>query len=97
MDKEFALFTEFGANPLNRGSIILIPKSELENLISRLLDENIRVLGLDGFKIYRDNKVQPFLEFSSDYSDGQPSKKDLSDFLSKVSKAITHFEVVVDI
>ncbi len=94
--KEITLFTELGAHPLRRGGVILIPCPEIRNLLNRLLDENVRILGLDGFKLYPDNKIQPFMEFSTDYSNTLPSMEVLDEFLCEASEAVTHFEVVIE-
>ena len=95
--QEIALFTELGAHPDRHHGVILIPKSEVQALLTQLLERGVRVLGLDGFRRLPGKKIQPFMEFSPDYSDAQPSEQDLGTFLSGVPETITHFEVVVDL
>jgi hypothetical protein len=97
MTREIALFTELGAHPDRHHGVILIPRAEISALVGQLLDRGTRILGLDGFRRNPDNKIQPFMEFSPDYSDAQPSQQELESFLSGVPDTITHFEVVVDI
>ena len=95
--REIALFTELGAHPDRHHGVILIPKSEVRPLLGALLGRGTRILGLDGFKRLPDNKIQPFMEFSPDYSDAQPSERDIETFLASVPDKISHFEVVVDL
>jgi len=96
MAQETALFTELGTHPDRHGGVILIPTLEVSALLIQLLDRGVRVLGLDGFRCFPDNKIQPFMEFSPDYSEAQPSQQELESFLSSVPDTITHFEVSID-
>lgn len=95
--REIALFTELGAHPDRHHGVILIPKSEVRTLLGALLDRGTRILGLDGFRRLPDNKIQPFMEFSPDYSDAQPSESNLETFLASVPETVTHFEIVMEI
>lgn len=94
MDSE--IFESLGAHPIQRGGTVYIPKDEALPCCLSLLSKNIRILGIDAFKLSK-QEIEPFLKHSSDYSDQQPSENIIHDFFSKVPDTITHFEIVIDV
>jgi len=50
-------------------NIILLSKDEAIEYIEKCRENNIDILGFDVFLVYEDERIQPFLEYSKDYSD----------------------------
>jgi len=97
MDKDKELFDRLGISTIMHGNIILIPRNEVSSSIEKVLEEGIRLLGFDAFKLHDDGKIQPFMEFSAEYSKSAPEFKTIKDTLNKATEEITHYEVVIDV
>ena len=94
-DANVELFMELDASPIQRNGIILIPVSKVEQTIIKLLEKDLVILGFDAFKLYDDNRIQPFLEYSPDYSKGTINFGVIKNDLKKISPEITHIEIVI--
>lgn len=55
---------------------------------------NYQILGYDSFKLFDDDKIQPFMEFSHDYSIKDINIDRIKIDLKEISPEITHIEIV---
>jgi hypothetical protein len=97
MDENFELLVNLDSSPIHRNGIILIPVSKAEQTILKLLKRNYQILGFDSFKLLEDNKIQPFIEFSHDYSYKVLNIEKIKNDLKEISPEITHIEIVFEI
>jgi len=92
---------EFLEKAILRNNLFLYNKEDALAVIERCKQYNIWILGIDSFVI-RDDYIQPFLEYSSDYSDlGKNNNvwKDASSFITDTIKKNNElvFEIVYSI
>jgi len=61
-------------------------------------DENVPILGIDGFRLFDGKRIQPFQEHSSDYSDQPEESHDLAEafLLERMDKDLW-FEMYPDV
>jgi hypothetical protein len=97
---ELEFYESLGIEPLVRGGAILIAKEQSLKVGEALISSNIQILGFDAFKLYSNNKIQPFMQFSKDYSASTHKRfskpPDLLNDLRAVSSEITHIEFVIE-
>ena len=96
MDTNFEVLVKLDASPIQRNGMILIPISRAEQTMIKLLRENYHLLGFDSFKLFDDNRIQPFLEFSPDYSYKKINIDVIVNDLKRISSEITHIEIVFE-
>jgi hypothetical protein len=59
---------EFWEKGIFRGTLIVFPKDIDIELIKACKRESVEILGIDGFLLHPDNGIQPFLEYSIDFT-----------------------------
>ena len=77
----------------------LFPPDVMLEIIEACQNANLRIYGFDGFKIWENGGVQPFIEHSVDYSnieDKQEIFRMSKDFILKKANLGLMFEIVVD-
>lgn len=92
--KEIDKFTEEKA--ISRGKMKMYKLEDAIEFIGLLEKEKIEIMGIDGFKIYEDNKIQPFMIYSNNYSGKYGNWQESIDFVKKVAEADSEiiFEIV---
>ena len=88
-------YKKIGFTPLTREGIVLISKDEIEKCLTTLHSLGLRILGIDSFMVNH-NTIQPFVEFSPDWSYEKPKLEILLTFASSLPSEITHVEIVLD-
>jgi len=94
---------EFGGKGIKRGELLLLPSEVAIELVHRCKEENLKILGIDGFFI-NDDITQPLMEHSIDLTNESIEKRlTLFDsykiaeiFLNKRIDSTLFFEIIID-
>lgn len=104
LENNFMMYTsiekEFMSKALKRGNILLFEPEIAISFIRQCKAKNIVILGIDGFQCCEE-KIQPFLEHSVDYSELSRQSyaaiyKIAEDFINEKKNKGLVFEIVVD-
>ncbi|MDR0840562.1 MAG: hypothetical protein LBN26_04150 [Christensenellaceae bacterium] len=82
-----------------KGGIIMYHPQDAVDVIKFCKNIDKKIYGLDAFKLIGNDGIQPFLEFSTDYSyDGEPDKiyQKAIDHIQRLSDKGLYFEVVYE-
>lgn len=69
-----------------------IPHNQILEVLTNLIENNIRILGIDGFIVSQHKTIAP-IEACADYSEKQPTLNDIKNYLNNIPSEITHFEI----
>lgn len=94
--KEISFLQELGFHPLKHYNTVLLSKEEGLFCTLTLLENKIRILGIDGFIIKPDSTESP-LESLANFSGGQPTAKIVKNFFDGLKKEVTHIEIVLEL
>jgi len=90
---------EFQSVGQRRGGVLFLTPNDAIHMVNRAREENIRVLGIDGFFL-RPSETEPSLEHSIDLSLPGQSPADSWEvaqrFLERYLNSSMHFEVVLE-
>jgi len=92
-DKE--LFDSWKIPAIDRGGLALVPREFCIICLRKILAEK-RLLGFDAFTLFADGKIQPHMEFSSNYSYALPSQVEIEKQINIAPSEVTHFEFVFE-
>ncbi len=78
--------------------LLIFPYKIIIKIIIECIKENIRILGFDWFIIHDDWKIQPSMEFSTDFSkyDRDESFFKAIEFVKNMREDM-HYEIVLDL
>ena len=79
----------------NRNGVIYFEYQNALKLVGLCKKENLPILGVDSFKVF-DDKIQPFMEYSCDTSNGSFNYDYISDFISSKKDLGLVFEIELD-
>lgn len=90
---EIDKFTEEKA--ISRGKMKMYKLEDAIEFIRLLEKGSIEIMGIDGFKLFGE-KIQPFMEYSSNYSGKYGNWKESIEFINKIAEidAEIIFEIV---
>ena len=73
-------------NAIKRNNLRIYKPEDAIELIKLLEKQKVEIMGMDGFKIYEDNRIQPFMEYSNAYSNNEGNWEESIEFVTEVSE-----------
>ena len=98
MNKEESLYSQFNCQYVKLNNEYFVQQSHAITFIELLFENNVKILGIDGFDINQ-NTIKPNIKVISDWSDdsmGESIKKSKK-FISENNNLVSHFNFTLDI
>ena len=92
---EAELYRRFGGAWRQEAGEYFVARDSAISFVELLFQEQVRILGIDGFVLGKDF-TQPLLDVISDFSSGAPSKDDVLRFLQTGMSKVSHFNFVLE-
>jgi len=95
-----SLLSQYKARGIERHGALLLPREVALDLLAKVQNSHVVLLGFDAFQIIDANWIQPVLEFTLDLSDSSHQQLSLTDNMHEAERVVksapadVHFEFV---